>query len=237
MQSEIKLKILLPFLFFSALADPVSEWGAFEVMVRDQQILKPEARKRFRVLYDSLLVIVPIDSFSRKSQWTFPVSGYSKKDIGKNGFRPDIRYGSSPIKGYDFFDGNRHGGHPAYDIFIRDSNHDRRDDRTGIPVAIVAPVDVLVLSVNTGWQSGSEIRGGNYIWALHPPKNLLLYFAHLDSIMAVPGRFCRAGDTLATMGRTGKNAAPKRSPTHLHFMVLEAGRASIKPVDWWGRVQ
>ncbi|MBN1129585.1 MAG: M23 family metallopeptidase [Chitinispirillaceae bacterium] len=78
--------------------------------------------------------------------------------------------------------------------------------------------------------------GGNYIWALHPPGNLLLYFAHLDSIVVVPGQIRRAGDTLATLGRTGKNAASARSPTHLHLMALEADGDSIKSVDWWDLV-
>jgi hypothetical protein len=35
------------------------------------------------------------------------------------------------------------------------------------------------------------------------------------------------------MGRTGKNAAHSRSPTHLHFMVLDARNAQLLPVDTW----
>jgi hypothetical protein len=218
-------------------ADPITEWGLFEVSVRDQAIAKPEAKRRFGGLYKSLIALSRRDTFARAHWWTFPVAGYSKNDMGKGGFKPDIRYGSSPIRGYDFFDGNRHGGHPAYDIFIHDNDFDCIDDRTGKPVIIVAPVDLMVLSFNTGWRMDSDIRGGNYIWALHPPKNLLLYFAHLDTIKVLPGRLCHAGDTLATMGRTGKNAVKNRSPTHLHFMVLEVKEGNITPLDWYGMVR
>jgi murein DD-endopeptidase MepM/ murein hydrolase activator NlpD len=35
------------------------------------------------------------------------------------------------------------------------------------------------------------------------------------------GTIVRPGDLLARVGRSGLNAAGKRSPTHLHFSVLE----------------
>jgi hypothetical protein len=228
----MNIRLFILCLAFQSLADPIAQWGAFEVKVRDQTVAKPDAKNEFGKIYDSLITACCGDSFARAEKWLFPVAGYSAKDMGKGGFQPHIRYGSSPVKGYDFFDGNRHGGHPAYDIFIRDTNQDCLDDRTGKPVAVVAPVDLLVLSVNCCWQPGSEIRGGKYIWALYPPGNLLLYFAHLDTINVASGRRCQAGDTLAAIGRTGKNAVPKRSPTHLHFMALEVTGDSLKPMDW-----
>jgi peptidoglycan LD-endopeptidase LytH len=233
----MKPLLLFFILFFLSRADPIVDWGVFEVKVRDRTIAKADAKKEFRALYDSLIAMTRNNTFAIKPVWTFPVAGYSKKDIGAGGFKPDIRYGSSPVKGYDFYDGNRHGGHPAYDIFIRDSNRDCRDDRTGKPAVIVAPVDLLILSINTGWRSGSEIRGGNYIWALYPPENLLYYFAHLDSVSALPGRIYRAGDTIASVGRTGKNAEPKRSPTHVHCMVLKVKGNSLVPIDWSNRIK
>jgi hypothetical protein len=233
----MKPLILFFGLFLWARADPIVDWGVFEVKVRDRTIVKEDAKKRFGALYDSLIALTRNDTFAIKPVWTFPVAGCSKKDIGAGGFKPDIRYGSSPVKGYDFYDGNSHGGHPAYDIFIRDSNRDCRVDRTGKPAAIVAPVDLLILSINTGWSSGSKIRGGNYVWALFPAEKLLLYFAHLDSIYAAPGRIYRAGDTIAAVGRTGANAAAKRSPTHLHFMVLKVKGDSLVPVDWIRRIR
>jgi hypothetical protein len=37
------------------------------------------------------------------------------------------------------------------------------------------------------------------------------------------------GAVIGTLGRTGTNAFPPRSPTHLHFMLLRA--ADMAPVD------
>jgi murein DD-endopeptidase MepM/ murein hydrolase activator NlpD len=157
--------------------------------------------------------------------------------VGKGGFRPDIRYGSSPIKGYDFYDGNLHGGHPAYDIFIADKNMDCRDDRTHRPILVIAPIDLFVLSVFSNWKTGSDLRGGNYIWALDLPHNRLFYFAHLDSIIARSGEFLSAGDALGTVGRSGINAAVSRSPTHLHMMVLDVQGATLRPFDFWNMLE
>ena len=56
---------------------------------------------------------------------TFHDRGYGPGSIGGvrgSGFRP---------KGYDFYDGNRHGGHPAHDIFVQDADQDALDDATG----------------------------------------------------------------------------------------------------------
>ena len=93
------------------------------------------------------------------------------KSHRRRDFQPDAVYGPSGKKGYDFFDGNKHGGHPAYDIFIRDKNRDCLDDKTGKPVNALAMEDCAELSVNTGWSRGSAIRGGNYVWLYNPKDN------------------------------------------------------------------
>ncbi len=211
----------------------IDDWRIFEIAVRDQQISKEAARTRFSALVPELLQLADLFPFTAQGRWFFPVVGCSIKDAGRGGFKPDSRYGSSPIKGYDFYDGNNHGGHPAYDIFAHDSDQDCRDDRNGAPIDVVAPVDLLVLSVNTGWNAGSSLRGGNYLWAFHRPSYMVFYFAHLDSIVVAPGQLLRAGAPLGTVGRTGLNAYPKRSPTHLHFMVLKIEGTLLKPVDTW----
>jgi hypothetical protein len=222
---------LIVFLFLSATQAPVTEWGDFEKAVRDQTIKKEDARKEFPDIYKGLKEVCRDYAFNKDSQWLFPVKGYGKKDVGKGGFRPDIYYGSSPIKGYDFYDGNRHGGHPAYDIFIHDKNQDALDDRTGKPVAIIAPVDILILSVEAAWDQGSEIRGGRYIWALDPLHDQVLYFAHLNDVLVKPGSFIKAGSDIGTVGRSGKNAFPPRSPSHLHLMVLKVKGNKLEPFD------
>ncbi len=219
-------------LFLSAAQSSVVAWEEFEKAVRDQTIKKEEARREFPNIYKGLKEICKKYPFNADSKWLFPVKGYGKKDVGKGGFRPDIYYGSSPIKGYDFYDGNQHGGHPAYDIFIRDKNQDAIDDRTAKPVSVIAPVDMLILSVETTWDQGSEIRGGRYIWALDPVNDQIIYFAHLSDVMVKPGSFIKAGSEIGTVGRSGKNAFLPRSPTHLHLMVLKVKGDKLVPFDY-----
>jgi peptidoglycan LD-endopeptidase LytH len=227
-----KIYFILLLSSFSALCGPMEDWDLFEKQIRDQTISKDSAHHLFPAIYDSLLIFSSRFSFARQSPWIFPVQGYSIRDAGKDSFKPDIYYGGSSIKGYDFFDGNRHGGHPAYDIFIHDKNRDYLDDKTGKQVYVVAPCDMVILSANTLWQKGSDIRGGNYIWALAPQSGELLYFAHMDSVLVSKGTFVRSHERIGTVGRTGKNAARKESATHLHMMVLQVSKYGITPVDF-----
>jgi hypothetical protein len=171
-------------------------------------------------------------SFKDAPSWVFPLQGYGIKDIGAGGFKPGIRYGSSPIKGYDFYDGNRHGGHPAYDIFIRDRDQDALDDAGKKPVLVLAPVDLLILSAVSDWQPASESRGGRYVWALDPLHDRIFYFAHLNEIYVKAGAYSKTGSAIGTVGRTGKNAWPRRSSTHLHFMVLAVKGSNLLPFDY-----
>ncbi len=213
-------------------SDPIAEWIHFEHAVRDQVIRKEDAKKEFPTLYQALENICRKYPFQPAASWRFPVQGYGVRDMGARGFRPDIRYGSSPVKGYDFYDGNRHGGHPAYDIFVRDSDQDSLDDRTHKPVNVLAPVDLMILSAESDWKPDSGIRGGRYIWAMNPLRDRIFYFAHLNEVRVAAGAFCQAGTVIGTVGRTGTNALPRRSPTHLHFMVLEVREGSLIPLDY-----
>jgi peptidoglycan LD-endopeptidase LytH len=226
------MQLLLFFLIAAGSPDPIGDWGRFVDSVRDQTMPKEEARKQFPAIYNGLKVACRKYPFQGAASWVFPVQGYGPKDMGAGGFRPEIRYGSSPIKGYDFYDGDRHGGHPAYDIFIRDRDRDTLDDKTLKPVSIFAPVDLLILSANTDWDPGSKIRGGCYVWALDPMKDQIFYFAHLKEIQIQPGAFVKAGVVIGTAGRTGTNAWPAGSPTHLHFMVLTVKGDALVPFDY-----
>lgn len=234
----------LPVIVSLAAADPIAQWGSFEKQVRDQVLPKDSLRTAFPAVWTALggpgtardTALGGADSAEAAAlrpepSWVFPLAGYTLASVGKGGYRPDIRYGGSPIKGYDFFDGNRHGGHPAYDIFIRDGNRDSRDDRTGRPVPVIAPVDLVVLSTEEAWDSGSDLRGGKYLWAMSRGPERLFYFSHLDSVTARPGDTLAAGATLGSVGRTGKNAYAKRSPTHLHFMTLRVEGGRPVPFD------
>ncbi len=213
---------------------PFVAWEQYEKQVRDQTLPKDSLKARFPAVYGALQAnhFGP-NPASIDSPWVFPLAGYSITSVGKGGFKPGIYYGGSSIKGYDFFDGNLHGGHPAYDIFIRDDNRDGRDDRDGKRVNVLAPTSLIVLSRQDSWKPGSQLRGGKYLWALAPQYQLLLYFAHLDSVISSPGDTLRASQVLGTVGRTGKNAQAKRSPTHLHLMVLRVENQIPVPFDYF----
>lgn len=218
----------------SASDNPFGEWDSYEKQVRDQSLSKDSLKLGFAPIFRALKGTDPAPHpASIDSPWVFPLAGYFPGSVGKGGFKPDIYYGGGTIKGYDFFDGNRHGGHPAYDIFIRDRNRDSRDDRTGKKVAVLAPTRLVVLSKQDAWEPGSPLRGGKYLWGLAPESDLLLYFAHLDTVIANPGDTLAAGGTLGTVGRTGKNAQAARSPTHLHFMVLRVENRIPVPFDYF----
>lgn len=224
--------ILAFYLAGTSLSGPITEWDHFEKAVRDQTIQKGEAKKQFPVLYSQLKDFCRKYPFKPSTTWIFPVQGYGIKDIGTGGFKSNIRYGSSPIKGYDFYDGNKHGGHPAYDIFIKDKDRDNLDDASRQSVPVAAPVDLLILSAENRWKPESEIRGGNYVWALDPLQNRIFYFAHLNDVHVRIGDFCKAGSGMGTVGRSGKNAYPPRSPTHLHLMVLKVRDTELIPIDF-----
>lgn len=82
-------------------------------IVRDGRIEKPAAKERLT----SLLAEIKNHYYRSGGQdharaaWVFPVEGYTAKAVGGSrgsGYKP---------RGYDYFDGNRHKGHPSQDFF------------------------------------------------------------------------------------------------------------------------
>lgn len=165
------------------------------------------------------------------SSWHFPVQGLSTAAI--TGGR---QHGYLP-RGYDFYSGNRHGGHPSLDIFIRDHNQDCLDDRTAQPVAVLSMTAGIVVALETGWDAGSKLRGGKYIWVYDPWNDLLVYYAHNKELKVQLGDTVKPGDRLATVGRSGFNAAKRRSPTHLHLTVLRVDGGNMTPVDVYAQLR
>jgi murein DD-endopeptidase MepM/ murein hydrolase activator NlpD len=220
--TAIILPLAIPMVASATVCD---DWNALEKEIRDSRIGKEVARNQIVLLDQKLL-----REFREQAGDTghyFPVKGYGTKRVGGrkgNGYKP---------AGYDFYDGNRHGGHPAHDIFIRDRGRTGLDDATGRPAEIVAFTDGVVAAVNREWEYPSHIRGGIYIWIFNPAENRFYYYAHLKKALVAPGDKVKGGDTIALLGRTGKNARPKRSPTHLHFMCLSFDGGRMTPVDTW----
>ena len=205
------------------LSDPCQEWNRLQTLLRDGELSAGEARQKVVELHWKLL-----ETFGRRDhaqRAAFPLEGGSWRDLGG-------KTGSGFVaKGYDFYQGNRHGGHPAHDIFFPDRDRDSLHDRTGRPVEVLAFLAGVVVGLNVGWEPGSQIRGGNYAWVFSPSRELYCYYAHLKDVFVRVGEWVEAGQRLGTVGRTGKNAHPSRSPTHLHFMCLSFDRGRMSPYD------
>jgi hypothetical protein len=211
--------LLLPAVACAAAAD---DWNALNSAVRDGAIEREAARARLAALRERLRSeYAGIGAPER----VFPVAGYGPQcgEQGR-GYRP---------AGYDFYDGNRHGGHPAHDLFIRDRDQDSRDDRTGREVPILAFSAGVVVAAEPQWTPGSALRGGVYLWVYDPALDRFCYYAHLGRSDVRPGQTVRAGEPLGVLGRSGKNAWARRSPTHLHFMVLAWDGGRMTPVNPW----
>ena len=75
------------------------------------------------------------------------------------------------------------------------------------------------------------MRGGRYLWIYDPGNDLLIYYAHNQRLLVAVGTVVKAGDAIATVGRSGYNAAKQRSPTHLHLTALKIADGRMMPVD------
>ena len=206
--------------------DLAFEWHLLYLKIRDGFVSKGEAHAKLKQLETSLknLYVKSVEG-ENDDLLFFPLEGYHARAIGGkqgSGYQP---------YGYDFFDGNRHKGHPAHDIFIRDKNQDGLDDMTEKPVEVISASSGIVVSINLDWESPDPIRGGNYIWTYEPIKGRYYYYAHLDRIFVKIGQGVSKETRLGTVGRTGVNAHSKRSPTHLHFTVLESKEGYPKPIN------
>jgi len=199
-------------------------WQDFERKVRDGALSRPAGERLIAEWAARLEKEFSPAQFKKNA--FFPLMGYSLRDVGgKNGdgYKPE---------GYRFLDGNRHRGHPAQDIFIKDRDQDGIDDLTAKPVDVLALAEGIVLSTFSDWKEADqsrEIRGGNYVWIYHPALKAFSYYAHLENVFVRPGDRAQGGRKIATLARTGKNASLPRSPTHLHLMILSS--TNMKPLN------
>jgi hypothetical protein len=153
--------------------------------------------------------------FSDSTYFVYPLKGHSPRyTIGARGR-------GYKDKGFDLFDMDVRGSHPAHDLFIRDKDKDNLDDESMLPVDVLAFSSGVVLSSETAWSEGSERRGGNYVWIYDPCLDGIFYYAHNSKVLVGAGQWVEAGDKIAEVGRTGFNAIKERSPTHLHLMFLK----------------
>jgi len=204
-------------------------WLPLMMRVRESRIERADAvdsmNKFTNHLWDFMESRVTAKKIRKYSddEWVFPVKGYTPRAIGGYG-------GSGYVpSGFDFFEQNS-GGHPAHDIFIDDNNQDCLDDGTGESVEILSMSGGIVVETRKNWiPSMSDIRGGNIVYVYDNFTNGFFYYAHLKDVDVNVGDFVNPGTSLGTMGRTGKNAYPSRSPTHLHIMYVRSFDGEIRP--------
>lgn len=186
--------------------------------IRDGKITKAEAQAEIKRLFPLIASYYQENGGKPATgKWTFPLKGYTASAIGGTN-------GSGYIaQGYDYFQGNKHGGHPAHDLFIRDKDQDGLDDKSGSPVEVLSVTNGIVVAAEPEWEAESTLRGGKYLWILSPDTKRLCYYAHNAQLLVNVGDIVQQGQAIAYVGRTGLNAYKQRSPTHLHFSMLEIG--------------
>jgi hypothetical protein len=211
-------------------ADVLERFDLLDRDVREGRIDPVQARARMTALHADLRARYPLRKGAAGTP-VFPVGGYGLRDVGG-------RHGSGFVpNGYRYYDGPRHGGHPAHDIFIRDTDRDTLDDATSRPVPVYAFVGGTVVGIERDWRPEPATRGGNHVWLLADSSDVYYCYAHLASVEVAPGKRVAAGERLGTVGRSGKNAYPRRSPTHLHFMALAFDGGAMTPVDTFRDLQ
>lgn len=215
--------------FYAVKTTVAERWKPLMTGVREATISKQDAvdsMNRFtNELWDFMDAMVKRGKIKKYSddEWIFPVKGYNSNAIGGTN-------GSGYVSaGFDFFDLNS-GGHPAHDIFINDGNQDCLDDITGEPVEILSMSGGIVVETRKNWTPDMmDIKGGNIVYVYDNFTNGFFYYAHLKDVYVNVGDFVKPGTVLGIMGRTGKNAFPSRSPTHLHIMYVRSFDGDLKP--------
>lgn len=217
--------------FYAVESDIAFRWLPIVTLIRDGKIDRQSAIDSMfnftNEVWEYLDAAIKKNKTGKYSvdEWVFPVKGYTPAAIGG-------RNGSGYISaGFDFFE-QKSGGHPAHDIFIKDVNQDCLDDFTNRPVEIISMSGGLVVETRKDWTPDrTDIRGGNIVYVYDNFTNGLFYYAHLNEVYVNIGDFVKPGTELGTMGRTGANAYPKRSPTHLHLMYVRSLDGDLVPED------
>lgn len=210
-----------------SLAAVSRHFNVLNTRIRDNRIDRSSARIELqRALAEVRVEYVRVGNIEYpKSAWAFPLAGYDVHAIG-GGRRHGYVAGH-----YDYYKGNRHGGHPSFDIFIRDRNQDELDDTNGRPVKVRSLTGGVVVALEPEWSPGSRLLGGKYLWIYDPVHELLVYYAHNSELAVALGDVVRPGDVLGMVGRSGFNAAKRRSPTHLHLTVVRVQDGRVVPLD------
>ena len=89
---------------------PCQAFDRLDKQVRDGALSKVETERQFAARIAELDTLLVGTGTPAGSHWIFPLRGYDLATSGADAIRGYV------AAGYDFFDGNRHGGHPAAPI-------------------------------------------------------------------------------------------------------------------------
>ncbi|MBS1517309.1 MAG: M23 family metallopeptidase [Bacteroidetes bacterium] len=206
-----------------------ARWNVIITDIRKSNLSRKDAVDSLYVftnqLWDFMNARIAAKAIKKYSdaEWVFPLKGYGPAAIGGRNGNGYI------VGGFDFFDGNT-GGHPAQDIFINDRDQDGLDDNTGKPVEVLSMSGGIVIETRKNWTTDMmDIKGGNIVYIYDNYTNGLFYYAHLKDVLVNVGDYVEPGKVIGTVGRTGKNAYPSRSPTHLHIMYVRSFDGDLVP--------
>ena len=115
-----------------------------------------------------------------------------------------------PLKSFDFGKGENHEG--AVDLFTDELS------------PVYGMGSGLVVVAENGWSpddesSTSSIRGGNTVIVFNYLTEEFYRYAHLDRVVVSPGELIMEGETLGTVGHTGKTASLPGHGQHLHLEI------------------
>ena len=122
-----------------------------------QTIGHESAKKKFQKIINAVREGCKGHVFVQEPESVFPLTGYDTNSISKTAL---IDYRD---KGYDYFTGNAHLGHPGVDLNILDNDRDGIDDNLKKTVKVVSMTEGIVLDLEEKWKPESLINDGNFI--------------------------------------------------------------------------
>ena len=120
-------------------------------------------------------------------------------------------------------------GNSAVQSFWGATRDGGRRSHEGIDIFAAKGTPVVAATEGRVSRTGDRGLGGKQVWLRDGKRGNSLYYAHLDSIIAVPGQRVKIGDTLGLVGNTG-NA--RTTPPHLHFGIYKGYRGAINPLPY-----
>ena len=208
-------------LLMLSLSSSSKDFQSLNRQILMQTIGHESAKKKFKKIISAVKEGCKSHVFIQEPEPVFPLTGYDTNSISKTAL---IDYRD---KGYDFFTGNAHLGHPGIDLNIIDSDRDGLDDNLKKTVKVVSMTEGIVVDIEEKWKPESLVNDGNFILVYDFVNHQLVYYAHLGKVLVDVGDIVGGGTPLGFVGRTGAIGRKPTSPTHLHLMLLKLSEDNL----------